>query len=239
MRPAAEERYSWQTGLEIISLDFVRPVYVRLGVDVLREEVLRGIARDFLAGRYSDDSSSVDDTSELMRFIDRLTKMLGERDAGRFEFWIRYIVCTENTNPWTLYLDLFDVWASNFRKSGADGIGLSRDAASVEAALHSATDVSEAKAILERQRGIGLSEWDIIRCSRRGLLDIPKGADFFPFVDTILMATALAGFQRFWGWFISFVGPSDVQAVADFARRRSVDLSLRYCSPEELPLRRE
>ena len=161
--------------------------------------------------------------------------MLGPRGANQFDYWMRFIAYTEDDNPWTLYESLFAVWASRFRGAGDDEFRLCVDAAVVELRFRSTTDVNGAKTILDRQRQRFLSDWDFALYSERGLLQIPEGSDYFPFVDAVVLAIGMAKFQDFWNWLVSFAGPLDVLAIASAAKERSVKLNVPYCSPEDLP----
>ena len=226
-----------KSGLEIVSLDFVRPVFQRLGLRVQREETLRGVARDVLAGRYPEAPApefSIDQ-AQLAPFVSMLETMVGPKDAHSFEFWVRYVVDQETCNPWTLYENLFEVWASTFRTLGRDGIGLSADIKIIEAKFTSITNARDETIALERQRRMILSNWDIALCSEYGLREIPDSSDYFPFVDAVILTIAMAKFQEFWRWLVPFCGTDGMLAIGSAAKIWSEKQSVQYCPTEELP----
>ena len=241
------EGYRWQVGLETLSLDFIRPVYGELGVEIRCEETLRGLVRDTLKGRLlvdhprllkSPTSDDVSDfyTTQVPALLHVLETAFGQDSRLRLEHWIQYIAYSENDNPWTLYEDLLTSWASNFRKTGEDEIGLS-DPARIAAELRSARDLDAVTELLSRQSKKFLTDWDFPLFSDFGLLEIPEGSDYFPFVDGIVLAIGMRKFQDFWKWLVSFISAEELQAIAEAAKKRALNKDFAYCEPAKLPLR--
>jgi hypothetical protein len=241
------EGYEWVSGLKMLSLDFIHPVYGELGVGIRWEETLRGLARDTLRGRHLEGrplllkSGQSDDLSEfysiqVVALLDLLERALGRKSRLKLEHWVQYIACTENHNPWTVYEDLLTSWASIFRKTRKDEIGFSIDPALIAAELRLARDLDGPRELLSQQRKKFLTAWDFALFSELGLLDIPEGSEFFPFVDGILLAIGMAKFQDFWKWLVSFISSDDLEAVAVAVRKRAQDRDITYCDPARLPL---
>jgi len=236
---------AWRRGLQLLSLDFVRPVYEELGVGVACHETLRGLARDLLAGRCTTkrhpEPQSVEGleafcASEIPVFLQMLEGALGSSDQKKVVHWVRYVACTEDHNPWVPYQEFLLSWASAFRNKGKDEIGFSVDASTITLRLGLIGDLKRVEEVLCRRGRSFLTEWDFPLFKDLGLLEIPAGSHFFPFVDAILLAIDMRRFQVFWLWFISFVGQHDLQSVDAVLRKRSNDAGIPHCPPWELPL---
>lgn len=241
------EVLDWMTGIEILSLDFARPIYHELGVGVSCEETLRGLSRDTLLGRYSDqqdpfrlDVWAEPETTRVVwvePFLGALDRSLGRIEKNRVIRWVMFVHSDDkDRNPWMLYEDLFATWASIFRREGVDGIGFSADAAIIANKLKAAFNLTEPEDTLRKQRSRPLTDWDEPRFTRLGLRDIPEDSDFFPFVDGLLLSIWMARFQGFWQWMSSFITSEDLNRIADTARKVADEKQIRYCRPEQLPL---
>lgn len=235
----------WFKGLELISLDFARPVYHELGVGVHCEETLRGIVRDGLIGRYSENNEpltveSISDRQRayaccLLPFLTRAHLILGAGDFRRLEHWVAFVANKEARNPWVIYDDVFSSWASLFRRKGIDSFGLSNGAQTIAKQFQSASDVGAVTELLTRQTARFLSDWDFPRFDRLGLSEIPEGSDFFPFVDSLILTIRMNRFQHFWRWMLSVIEADDLGRIADAALKRS-EAGGAFCAPGELPL---
>ena len=242
--------YHWRSRLEMLTLDFARPVYHELGIRVRCQEMLRGLARDTLEGRLSGDegvrrlliggqSCQGSDfyTAEALPFLSVLERALGLEARRAVEHWVDYVACSENYNPWTLYEDVLTSWASNFRRTGKDELGFT-DPATIEAQLRSFRDIRGSEEVLSKQRCRVLTEWDFPLFARHGLLEIQEGSDFFPFVDALALTILMNRFQDFWGWLLTFIDPVNLQAIAVLARQLADakrDSDVVYCDPSHLP----
>ncbi len=194
--------YQWRRGLEIVSLDFVRPVYGELGIGIRFQETLRGLARDTLQGRYTESDlpllpppSSIETTdfysTHVMPLLNTLERALGQRSRQQLEYWVHYIACSEGQNPWVLYDELMTSWSSAFRRTAKDGIGFSADPAVIAERMRLSRDLAGPRELLFRQRQKFLTDWDFPLFSELGLLEIPKDSEFFPFTDAILLAIGM------------------------------------------------
>jgi hypothetical protein len=238
--------WDWINGLRLLSLDFGRPVYRHLGVDVECEETLRGLTRDTLLGRHSPQGEAFtvgafDDPESTYSFwiapyLSALDRALGPNDRRRVEHWVKYVACTEQHNPWVLYEDLLSSWASNFRKTGVDRIGFLTNAGTIARELASANELSREKAVLSEQRVRPLTDWDTRFFNEQDLREIPEGSNFFPFVDPLILAIWMSRFQRFWLWMLAFIEPSDLERIGVAALARSSNAGSYYCAPNELDL---
>jgi len=233
-------------GIELLSLDFARPVYKELGVDVVCEETLRGVARDALLGRLAqqrqpfqlDVWGDPESTHSVWvaPFTSLIERALGLEDRARVEYWVKYMVCTEERNPWVGYGDLLGSWASAVRTNRGDRFGLSADVHAIAQRLKRMLNVSEIEEALNRQAGHRLTEWDLPRFERLGLSEIPEGSGFFPFVDQILLIIRNHRVQQFWQWLASEATPQDINAIGAAALARSLENGSRYTPPADLPL---
>lgn len=243
------EARDWIYGLELLSLDFIDPVYEQLGIGVRFRNTLKGMARDTLAKRHTEEPAPCEilsprdylifHSAQVMPFLEMVERTLERGDTQRLHHWVRYIACTDDHNPWMLYEDVLSSWAAILRKTGKDSIGFEADSHLIAARLRAVTDCSEASEALARQRGSFLTAWDFPFFAERGLLEIPENSDFFPFVDGIELAIRMKNFQDFWQWLLLFAGPTDLRSVGRFAsqcaheRHRSAYST--YVDPEMLP----
>ena len=239
------ELYYWRSALEILSVDIARPLYPELGIHIVGEEKLRKAVREALCGGpWMHPPSECRFTllpglgpTSVAALMQRLDSDIGAGTAAELEYWVRYVACTDDENPWALYEDLFEVWASSLRRSGRDHFGLSADAAAIEARFRLASDRDRPTAVLDEQRAQPLSGWDAAVLTTDGL--IPEGSDFFPIVDAVLLTIGMARFQDFWQWLVSFIGPADLSSIQSAVRRRADGKGVPYCPAEALPLRGE
>jgi hypothetical protein len=243
--PHCLESLDWRTGLDVLSLDFARPVYHDLGLPIGCEETLKGLARDALTGRLGEETilsarplgDSADYHSiHAVPFLECTSRIFGPSGRRRVEYWVAYTVCTENHNPWVLYNDVLSTWAAIYRTTNRDEIGFSADPATVAREVKAASDLSVPEAILRKQRQTVLTDWDLSLFSKLGLLEIPEGSDFFPLVDAIELMIAMHRFQTFWPWLLSFIGREDLAAIGSFAKIRARKRDMPYVSPEALPI---
>lgn len=236
----------WIEGLQILSLDFARPIYRHLGVGVASEETLRGIVRDALLGRLSgeDRPFDIDRGQDPDRtyavwvgpFVAALVRALGEPNRARVEHWVRYVNCSAGTrNPWVNYKTLLSSWASVVRMTGVDQIGLATDPGSIAGSLKSAGDCSDIKLALASEAVRPLSQWDFPFFEKMGLRDIPSGSDYFPFVDGIQLTVRMARFQGFWPQFLAAIeSPDDVELIGSAVLELTKANNLAYCPPHDL-----
>jgi hypothetical protein len=234
----------WRLGLEILSLDFTRSVYGDLGVGVACQETLRGMARDALLGLLESGTRGVRTLSagepesfflvSAEPLLDIFRRAFGEGPSGRIKYWVEHVLCQENHNPWVLYERLFAGWASTLRRTGRDKLRLGNSAAAVQTKFLALGSSDAPERLLKERRGF-LSEWDFKLFSKMGLLEIPEGSDFFPYVDAILLAISMKKFQDFWRWLVPFLGPAGVASVAAAAERFATDRHVAFCAPGELP----
>ncbi|HLH16942.1 MAG TPA: hypothetical protein VKX45_06960 [Bryobacteraceae bacterium] len=236
------EARDWKSALEILSLDFARPVYRELGVGIQNEETIRGISRDALLGRYSLPESleatpppEVTTEEGVEPLLPAVARILGDKAARQLGYWVRYTACSESDNPWTEYERLFFAWAGTLRRLGRDDFRLTTDPAIVASQLHWMTNLESSKGILSRQRTKPLSDWDLPLFSRMGLFETPAGSDYFPYVDAIMLTIGLAQFQRFWLWLLPRLKPADLASIGLLAEQRAHS-KMRHTLPEELPL---
>ena len=229
MKPDWESGYRWQSGLSLLSLDFLRPVYRDLGLEIVREETLRGMARDALLWRLrppmpaqpqSREGLAVFFNSQVCTFLQMADTVLGDSAAAALSFWIDFVQYQENSNPWTQYFEAFLSWASDFRVRGVDSIGLSIDAGAVAEHLREYGSTEDARQILDARRASALTEWDFPLFKDLGLLEIPEGSDFFPFIDPAVLTIGMARFQRFWEWLISRATDQDIEAIDTFVNAK-------------------
>lgn len=244
------EAHDWLYGLDLLSLDFINPLYEALGIGVRHRETLKGMARDTRAGRHTElpvprEVQSPNDyliffSAQVLPFFDMLERALGVKDKQRVQHWVRYVACTDDHNPWMLYEDALRGWAAILRKTGEDQIGFVADAESIAARLSDEMKIDDVDQILSRQRRSLLTDWDFPFFVKGGLLEIPGDSDFFPFVDGLHLAVEMNRFQRFWQWLISFIGSGDLQSISRFAAAQAEDRHRSpystYIAPEELPL---
>lgn len=235
----------WRSALEILSVDLVRPLYPELGIRIAGEEELREAVRDALCGGPWVHTPSEGrftlvpnfDLTSAVALKQRLDGNIGAGTATELDYWVRYVACTDDANPWALYEDLFEVWASSFRRSGHDRLGLSADAAAIEARYRLASDLERQTAVLGEQRVQPLSDWDAAVLVTHGLLEIPEGSDFFPLVDAVLLTIGMARFQDFWRWLVSLIGPADLGSIQAAVRKRAESKGVPYCPAAALPFR--
>jgi hypothetical protein len=242
---AGTEVWQWIQGLELLSLDFSRAVYSYLGVGVNAEETLRGLARDTLAGRYSGmiEPFQLDHWTDpnmvfsvwVVPFLSVARRAFGDTELERVKYWIKYIACTEEGNPWVLFEDFFSSWASTFRRSGTDPIGLSSDASAIRLRLEQFCDVDRARSLLLKQDKQSLSDWDYPRFVRLGLLEIPEDSDYVPFVHPLMLAIQMNQFQHFWRWLSSFVNDRDSEMIASAVMKFAERTEMPYVAPHDLP----
>ena len=232
---------NWHAAIIVLSLDFNRSVYDKLGIGITCEETLRGLARDAVLGRLPEDSL---DTKLLLgevgvsneegeRFLGAVSRALGSSDRDRLKYWAHYIACMERYNPWTLYFWLLSGWGNAFRRTGKDCIGFT-EPLTIEKRYSFETATDDVKQILERERQKPLTEWDASRLVEFG--EISPGSDYFPFVDKIELVVAMERFQRFWKGLLHVIGPADVEALSRAARTQAEKKHNVFCSPEQLPL---
>jgi hypothetical protein len=230
--------------LELLSLDFIRPVYVDLGVGVEWQESLRGLARDALLGTLGSGPPRLqplphgESVSFFLAtgqpFLDTFQRAFGPQPTERVRFWVEYVLCQEDCNPWVLYERLFARWQGTYRHTGVDEFGFQSEAPIVLSKLRE-VDAPAASGRLAKQRNSALSEWDFKLFSKMGLLEIPEDSDFFPFVDAILLAISMRRFQHFWRWLASFAGSASVGSIAAAAERLATEKRMPPCDPSALP----
>lgn len=179
----------------------MRTVYDTLGINVEDEESLRLLAHNTLSPPHGATAVRGGRTRvlDITGFLESVEQRLGTRSRRQVEYWALNIACTENHNPWTLYQHLFLNWASQFRRTGKDAIGLSVDAALIERRLQEMTAVTEQEGALQQQRHRTLSEWDFRLFSEHGLLELPFGSDYFPFIDALLLLLTRMASRTFSG----------------------------------------
>ena len=241
---AGTEVIDWIRGIEILSLDFARPVYGQLGVRIEYEETLRGLARDALVGRFSGQKVAfcLDSWKDpattyavwIVPFLAAVERSLGSNDRGRIIYWIKYVACNDERNPWMLYEQLLSSWASVFRRTGVDRFGLAAGAAAMAAEFQIAHNIDEPKDLLAKQKARFLTDWDLPRFTRLGLLEIPAGSEFFPFVDALILIIRMNRFQCFWRRLPSYVGSDDLERIGFAALQLAGENGIAYCTPEEL-----
>jgi hypothetical protein len=235
--------YNWLKGLQLLSLDFLRPVYSSLGTGILREETLRGLARDALLWRLDSgchpEPQSAPGMAAFYRYqVGALLQIaepaLGESAERALTHWIQFVQCQEDSNPWVRYQDAMLSWASHFRKTGIDSIGFSQDAAEIEKRLRQNVKAEEVRKILEQQSTRFLAEWDFPLFKDQGLLDVRDNSPFFPFVDSAVLVVEMHRFQLFWIGLIASVNNGEVRAIDAFVRGRKDEVSV---AAWELPTR--
>ena len=150
-------------------------------------------------------------------FVEVLVAAFGPSGFERLEYWVKYIACVEDHNPWIFYGDLFGSWASSMRMKGQDQIGFSIDPIRILKALTDSSDISDVETLLSSYKNRVLPDWDLILFSRRGLLEIPAGSDFFPFVDGILLSVRLVRLQKFWRRLLSTLAEVDMKSITTYA----------------------
>jgi hypothetical protein len=243
------EVIDWINGIELLSLDFTRPVFSDLGVGVGVElgETIRSLARDTLIGKYSGQKEpfelgswsdpEVTWTVWIAPFISAVERAIGSTERRKIEHWIRYTVCTEeDRNPWIVYDNVLSKWASIVRRTDVDPIGFSADAATIAREMKLICDVTEPTNLLAKQAARALTDWDLPRFARLGLFEIPHGSDFFPFVDAIILTIRMSRFQRFWLWLLSYLSPSDLELIASAASSLAKEEGVPYRHPGQLDL---
>ncbi len=239
--------YNWLSGMELLSLDFLRPVYDDLGTGIGREETLRGLARDALLWHlnpgFHREPQSTEGMAAFFRYqvgalVQIAESALGEGAGQALAHWIQFVQCQESTNPWTKYQDLFLSWASKLRTTGVDAIGFSLGAAEVAERLRESVNAGRVRETLERRRSAFLTEWDFRLFKERGLLEIRDGSPFFPFVDAAILTVEMHRFQTFWMWLVSTATSQDLKAIDVFVRARE-ETDVAHVAPWELPIRTE
>jgi hypothetical protein len=241
---STSDAVDWQTGLYVLSLDFIDPVYDELGVQIRQRETLKGLARDALTGLFTgylanaNASAKGEDfySAHVLPFLESSGRVFGLPGRQCVEYWVAYIVCSEGENPWVLYEDLMSSWAANYRKTGHDEIGFSTDVITIAGEVLLAGDLSVAEATLQQQRRRILTYWDLSIFTRLGLLEIPEGSDFFPLVDGILLMIAMHRFHIFWSWLLSFIGEGDLDAIGRYAKNKFEERKIPYVAPGDLPV---
>jgi hypothetical protein len=243
------EASDWRRGLEAISLDLTRVVYHRLGVNLRLEETFRGLARDAIAGNYSEGTLVANEVSaahsNLVFFENQVTPMLeilhrslGADATANVKYWIRYVFCTQDDNPWRIYEDAVSSWASHLRKTGKDQFGLRADANAIELHLRALVRNDNSECLLVAQAKQPPSPWDHPLFDERGLKEIPIGSEFFPFVDDLLVAIRMNTFQQFWAWLRTQIAVEDLRAISRFVEQKARDLRIDFIEPELLPVQK-
>jgi hypothetical protein len=240
------EAGAWMEAIELLSLDFARPVFSELGVGIVWEETLRGLARDALLGRVGHRSGLFDTVSMgnadalnstwRAAFLSVIDRAMGPEDRARVEHWVEHVAFAPTESPWSTYEELLSSWGANFRKTGNDRIGLGSDAGLIARDLKTTFDVREVEALLTKRASRFLTDWDLPRFKRLGLLEIPEGSDFFPFVDGMLLTIHRSRFQVFWRWLVSALSEEYLERVGAAALVQSRAQGVPFASPLELPL---
>jgi hypothetical protein len=216
---------------ELLSLDFVRPVFGDLGVGIRMEESLRGLIRDVLLGRfdsslavgpYNHGSVEVDAGKVASTGFDVVASTLGSVVRDHFEYWFLYIYRTDG-NPWEIYESFFSAWASRARQGAFDAIALIPDGVAVAQAFKEATTTADIRELVHRTRGEPLSSWDRRLFERRGLFSIPSNSDYFPFGDEISLCVRMTRFQQFFRRLISALQERDYKAIETAVAARLTD----------------
>jgi hypothetical protein len=243
MTPHWLESFDWQTGLEILSLDFIEPVYYDLGVQIRDRLTLKRLSRDALTGvltghPHNSPFPEGEDfySAHLVPFLEWTGGALGRSGRKRLEFWVAYTVSTGIHNPWTFYEGIISTWAAIYRKTNRDEIGFATDPERIAGEVKVAGDLSAAEAVLQKQRRSALTDWDLSVFTKLGLLDVPKGSDFFPLVDAIELTITMHRFHTFWSWLLSFIGPKDLDAIASYAKDKAAQNKVHYVPPGDLPV---
>ena len=218
------EAYNWVYGFELLSLDFVRPVYSHLGVGVPAEECLRTMLREAIAGKYAGgppsaapawgDGVEVAYPAHVVPCLANLSSTLGAEAVQRLRYWIRYVHGCDD-NPYARYHSFLSSWSSAVRRTGRDELLLSCDAMAVANRLPQVTGNDDIKAILEQAKLNPLSDWDRVLFDQCGLSEIPAGSDYFPYIDGICVTVSMNRFQPFFLEFCSGLGDRDRQAIED------------------------
>lgn len=210
--------FDWLSSLELLSLDFIDPVFSDLGVGVSRVETLRGIVRDTLRGRLHDrELNRAGSPEQIASFYSvHVPAMLGvveralDTDASAsLGYWVSYVACTEDDNPWCSYQNMFESWASVLRRTGIDRIEFSGNPRMILSNFETMTCVEESRQKLISQKRRPLTEWDFPLFRERGLLDLPDGSDFFPFIDQAALVIAMNAFQNFGRWLKASLSEQD------------------------------
>lgn len=239
--------YTWRRGMELLSLDFLRPAYVALGVGIPREETLRGLVRDGLLWHLHPAShpqpGSTEGLATFFRYQVRALReiaasALGSQGVQELTHWVQFVQSQEAANPWAAYFEAFLSWASNLRRTGIDVIGFTSDAAVIAQRLRDSGSSEGVRTTLDHRRGIPLSEWDFPLFKARGFLEIPAGSSFFPFIDEAILTVEMHNFQAFWSWLVSKAASQDMEAVDAFIRSKE-PLGAPHISPWDLPAIRQ
>lgn len=243
MRDYFEAR-QWFIGAELLSLDFVRPVYGYLGVRVDFEESLRGIVRDALLGRYDERSAplrarSPEETvigyeKNILPALGGLAAAFGEDQLARLRYWVLYIRETDD-NPWSAYEGFLSRWASKVRRGEGDAVGFLRDATTIARELKAATAIEDVTGLLGSLRKEPLSVWDRPLFESRGLLDIPAGSDYFPFVDEICLCVRMNRFQEFFKHFAPSLSKGERDSLESVASRTAANERQVFTKINDLP----
>ena len=218
--------YDWFTSLELVSLDFVRPVFGELGLklDSPSGDVIRATARESLREMARTDKHDVElfYAQGVPRFLTTVARELGTDCRDRIVDWVRHTACTEECNPWIQCEAHIMTWASMFRRAGIDEVGFEQPT-SILLRLEFERDLTAVARQLEDQRQKPLSDWDLPLFIRRGLLEIPKESDYYPWVDGILLVIEMARFQRFWSWLVGNTGTNERTSLTAFLTANSKD----------------
>ncbi len=232
--------------LELLSLDFTRCVFGELGVGVSWEESLRGLARDALLGRLGTVGRAFDIESGnqpyetylawIAPFLSVLERAMGLDSRRNLEYWVKHVMCASERSPWHIYEEMFTSWAAHFRKTAKDSIGLEADPQVIVLELDRLLDIASVDDRLKKQAASFLSDWDIVRFRRLGVLEIPEGSDFFPFSDDLSLSVERHRFQVFWRWLTEHVSKTDIEAIGRAALGQKSPPQAPRVSPAELPL---
>lgn len=216
------EARRWLFATELLSLDFVRPVYGDLGLGVRFEESLRGILRDAFLGIYEPSSAPVAAGSpdcviaahhkNVVPALAKFGSVFGREQLERIHYWVHY-VHGRDENPWEPYEDYLSNWGRVVRREGRDTIGLSADSNMIARDLKAATSAADIESLLRARRSAVLSDWDRPLFEKRGLLDIPAGSDYFPFVDEICLSVRMHRFQNYFCHLVPVLAPGDCDAI--------------------------
>lgn len=209
----------WYAGIELLSLDYVRDVFTELGLELRSqgEVIVREAARNALIGATHTGSDEVLSfyLTQVPQYRSAIQSKLGVVSLDRVDQWIKYTLCTETHNPWMQIEDIFTSWASAFRKTAQDAIELS-DPYCVLRELTATLNLDVFAQRLALQRSRPLSDWDQPLFVQRGLLELPKDSDYYPWEDTVLLVIGMARFHKFWKWLNRACGERDRKRIISF-----------------------
>jgi hypothetical protein len=244
---AGTEVFDWMRSIELLSLDYVRPVYGSLGVRIELEETLRGLARDTLLGRLAGEPApfqldSWSDPADTYRvwitpLLSAIERGLGRQPLLRLEHWVKYIVNAEEDNPWVVYEEFLRHWASEAQAEKSDRLGLSgQHALEIEHELRLASEVDRERTLLRKQSSKPLSDWDFQHFVQMGLLEIPPDSDYWPLEGLTVMIIRRFRFQNFWRWLSVLLSPGEMDRLGAGVLEFATERNLCYSPPSKLPI---